>query len=391
NAVYERVAQLPAPYNANAGLPTDSIASPAAGNTFVHEADFTLEFDLDTLPSASGIFISLRYQDASNYWWIWIDLAGNFRLYEEVGGSTLRADTGGLSGGEHIRLTANGSKISAWYDDTLAWEYESATNFATETNGEVDSLGTGGVISNLKTFPMLLEDEVRGNVVANTEFTHPADGRISFVLDTLPSADNTLVYFRVQDAANLWYININSAGRIYLYEYVDGAATSRDSVVALSGGEFIEIEFTGSTITGYYNGVQLWQWTDATNFVTETTGEVKSLGTGGAISHLKTEQLNPLTIQGIATDWLMGRRQAGEAFEHEADCIIEFMVDELSGAGQIEVLFRIQDLSPGDVDCWEVFINASGDIRIYELVSSSTVLRATALGALSGGERIVII
>jgi hypothetical protein len=49
-----------------------------------------------------------------------------------------------------------GTTIKGYYNTTLAWTYASATNFATETDGKLTALGTGGRISSLIAWPVTL-------------------------------------------------------------------------------------------------------------------------------------------------------------------------------------------------------------------------------------------
>ena len=53
-------------------------------------------------------------------------------------------------------MEADGNTITGRIDESQAWSYASATNFATETDGEVDALGTGGAVSDLITLPRTL-------------------------------------------------------------------------------------------------------------------------------------------------------------------------------------------------------------------------------------------
>lgn len=155
-----RVAQLAAPWTTDNGIATDSIASPSAGNTFTHEADCLFEFTVDSLPSAGAISIFFRIQDSSNYWQLYINYGGGnntLGLYEIVAGSgTSRGGANVVNVNDRIVLICDDETITAYCNNALAWSYGSATNFKTATGGELDSLGTDGVISNLITWPRTL-------------------------------------------------------------------------------------------------------------------------------------------------------------------------------------------------------------------------------------------
>jgi hypothetical protein len=132
-----------------------------------------------------------------------------------------------------------------------------------------------------------------GNVPASTTFPHPADCRIEYIVTTLPSGGSILVRFRAQDSSNAWSIRTNASGSLILDEIVDGSAQPPRASMAsgLAAGHKVEIVVNGITIQGYSNGVLRWTYSSATNFQTQTSGIVASLGTGGAIADLKVRPL----------------------------------------------------------------------------------------------------
>jgi hypothetical protein len=138
------------------GLGTSVMPGPlAVGDAFTHEADGMIEFQLDALPSASAIQVQFRRQDASNFWFANLSNSGAFSLYETVSGTpTLRGTAAGvLVAGQRIVVDFRGTTIRGYHDTTLDWTYASATNFQTETDGAVNSLGTGGRASSLLSWP----------------------------------------------------------------------------------------------------------------------------------------------------------------------------------------------------------------------------------------------
>lgn len=150
----------PEPFDTDDGLATDTHnGSVAAGTTFIHEADMLLEFTATTVPSAGNASIVFRAFDASNYWQVSVFSSGVFSLFEVVaGGYVSRASTGSgtVGNGHRVVVIAEGTTIRGYSDNVLRWTYASATNFATATAGDVFSLGTGGVASDLKTWPRTL-------------------------------------------------------------------------------------------------------------------------------------------------------------------------------------------------------------------------------------------
>lgn len=159
---YLRVTQLPAPFDTDDGLATDTHGgSVAAGTTFAHEADCLVEYTVTMLSALGNIDVLFRVQDASNYWICRTNSSGDISLQEVVAGSaTQRSNTAGVvANGHRIVIIADGTTIKVYSNNTLRITYASATNFATATAGEVDALGTGGVVSDLKTWPRTLSGE----------------------------------------------------------------------------------------------------------------------------------------------------------------------------------------------------------------------------------------
>lgn len=290
------------------GTGTSSIASPAAGNTFVHTADTLIEFTLTTMPSSGNIDIRFRKQDGSNYWYLRITAAGALSLIEVHPGIDVRATAAGvLSGGEKITLKVNNETITGYYNGTQAWSYASATNFKTATTGEINSLGTGGAITNftaktLNGIANLASSNHPGKGLATSvlpgpraganTFTHEADCVWEFTLDALPSAGNIDIAFRKQDATHEWILRIVNTGVMALVEDNAGETNRAATGAVLVGNERLTIIASGSTIRGYYNTTLAWVYASATNFSTQTGGNINSLGTGGRVSNLIAWPLN---------------------------------------------------------------------------------------------------
>jgi hypothetical protein len=118
---------------------------------YTHQANFIMEFTVNTLPGSGGIMLSFRAQDANNRWALYITAAGNIYLYEYVTGSpTSRASaSGAVSNGSRVTVAATDETITAYVDGTQAWTYTSAANFKTETTGKIVSLSSGAEIANL--------------------------------------------------------------------------------------------------------------------------------------------------------------------------------------------------------------------------------------------------
>lgn len=159
-----RVLDLPAPFNTDYGLATNRIAGAvSAGATFVHEANCLIEFVLTTIGSAGFAYIDYRKQDDNNCWRIRWNSSGTLALIERVAGvDTERGSaTSVLSNGHRVVVIADGTTIRVYSNNVLRITYASATNFATETDGELEALGTGGAVSDIVAWPRTLTGQAK--------------------------------------------------------------------------------------------------------------------------------------------------------------------------------------------------------------------------------------
>lgn len=164
NFNYMRARQLAAPWQDDYGIITGRKAgSVSASTTFAHEADCLIEFNVATVPSAGSIKVFFRVQDASNYWEIDIDNTGALVLNEVVASSpTSRGSAAGVvANGDRIVIIADDTTIRVFEANTLRITYASASNFKTETTGELDSLGTGGAVDDLVTWPRTISGSAK--------------------------------------------------------------------------------------------------------------------------------------------------------------------------------------------------------------------------------------
>jgi hypothetical protein len=93
------------------------------------------------------------------------------------------------------------------------------------------------------------------------------------------------------------------------------------------------------------------------------------------------------TDYGLATDQHAGNVPVSTTFTHEADCLIEFVVDALPGSGSLIVAFRRQD----SANEWRIQVNSTGDLSLFEYVDSVGTNRASAAGVVAPGNRVVVI
>lgn len=157
-----KVADLDAPWNTDFGISVQRLSgSVAAGTSFTHEADCLIEYTVTAVSSGADMDVLFRIQDASNYWRLRVNNAGGLILAEVVAGTpTTRGSVAGVvANGDRVVIVAAGSTIRVYEANTLRITYASATNFATATAGEVDTLGTGGVVSDLISWPRTLSNQ----------------------------------------------------------------------------------------------------------------------------------------------------------------------------------------------------------------------------------------
>lgn len=164
-----RAIQLPAPFDTDTGLATDTHSGAvAAGATFTHESDFVLEFTVDTLPSAGGI--NIRFRKSGTSWWaVYIDSAGSISLLEVVNSSSTQRGVvaGVVSNGHRIVVIADDESIRVFSNNISRINYSSAASSKTNTNGENAGLGTGGAVSDLYTWPRTLGATAETTQAAN--------------------------------------------------------------------------------------------------------------------------------------------------------------------------------------------------------------------------------
>jgi hypothetical protein len=154
-----RHAQLAGIWSTAYDIATQRLAGArSAADTFTHEADTLIEFTVTTLPSSGQIEVRFRIQDTSNYWQVTIDASGDLDLDEVVAGSATQRGTSAaaIANGDRIVITANDQTLRVYEANTLDITYTSAANFKTETSGEIESLGTGGAVSDLIAWPRTL-------------------------------------------------------------------------------------------------------------------------------------------------------------------------------------------------------------------------------------------
>ncbi len=176
---YWKTFQMATPFDTDDGYASytdDGPLSPGGGDdTFTHEANSIIEFAITTLPTSGELQFRFREQDTSNYWVVEIDSSKHFRLYEVVSGSPTQrgAGWGVANAGDRVVIRMYGSEIvghigtdtSSSDGCTMRWDYESATNFQTETDGRFVDAGSGWQVDDFKVWP----SDVSGAALAELE------------------------------------------------------------------------------------------------------------------------------------------------------------------------------------------------------------------------------
>jgi len=163
---YMRIAQLGGPWASDYGIATTRLAGARSANdTFAHEANaLWIDFTLTTLPSSGNIEIEFRRTDSNNCWKLQVTSASTFSLVEVVAGTpTTRASITSNANGDRLLCVMEGAKTRLMRfragASTNSSVYASVSTFTTQTSGVISSLGTGGAISDLVTWPRVLSGD----------------------------------------------------------------------------------------------------------------------------------------------------------------------------------------------------------------------------------------
>jgi hypothetical protein len=124
----------------------------SAGQTWTApNANFFLQKVLTTRPSAGSEIMKFRVQDASNYLVNSIANTTGIQTLEKVvaGVATAIGSGGAATNGAVCKYVANGTNVQAFVAATQSYSV-TVTEFATSTGGELNSLGTGGAVSDIE-------------------------------------------------------------------------------------------------------------------------------------------------------------------------------------------------------------------------------------------------
>jgi hypothetical protein len=153
-----RNGQLAAPWTTDNGIATQVLSGARApADTFIHEGNAFVEFTVTALTTTTVMQVSFREQDASNYWYVEINAAGDLILNEVIATvpNVRQTALAAVGAGDRVVIEMNGASIMAYVDRALAWTHGTATNFQTETDGGLLADGDG-TISDIISWPKTL-------------------------------------------------------------------------------------------------------------------------------------------------------------------------------------------------------------------------------------------
>lgn len=122
-------------------------------------------------------------------------------------------------------------------------------------------------------------------VATNTD-SHMADCWLDWTQTTVPSGGTQQIDFRRASETERWYLTLDSAGAITLYEDTGGSDTSRGTWTGVVNGNRIMVLADSTTIKVYVADTLRITYASASTNATATTWYVTGLGTGGAIADL---------------------------------------------------------------------------------------------------------
>lgn len=377
---------------------------------------------------------------------LWEVVAGVFTSRGSVGAGT-------VTDGHRIVVVADGSTIRVYSNNVLRFTYSSASNFATATSGILNALGTGGAVSDIISWPRtlsgatatLLDDAVNGigTFLLNDEFTTTEGGAIpspytegngSLVITdtnakmsiasgklTFATGGATLGDPGVWEASRVRSAGLTVVGKINpassgieigwdtnqltsplnSIRFASGLDFRSNGTAIAQGSYSFGVEYSLAIVLRSNGSLFLIKggvfsvWTVYfVGFGDTTTPLYANAAIINATSIATLDNFRVLDLAapfndsyGLATQRLAGAQSAGVTFTHEANCVIEWVQTTVPSASSTRVMLRRQDAN----NRWDVVINSSGDITLWEVVAGSGTSRANASAVVANGHRVVIV
>jgi hypothetical protein len=159
-------------------------------------------------------------------------------------------------------------------------------------------IGIGGVLGGVG--GCVPYDEIAGNVSLGADYTHPADGVVAFTVTSLISSGVMQVEFRRVDANNALFADVAANGDLKLRQRLAGTGTTLSTAAGVvAAGHRVVMVFEGTSVTFYSNGVLRFANPSVSNFATATLGQLRGLGTGGAVSDIRAWTLACRASEGV--------------------------------------------------------------------------------------------
>lgn len=252
---------------------------PAATTGNAPDGDMLWRYVAATRPSAGSILLNLRRQDASNYWQNEIVGSNGNHLLDEVvaASSTNRISAAAaVTNGEKITARLIGNQATLYSTNTQDGQYTSAINHLRQLGYDLNSLGTGGVINDLRGYKAYARDEsgLGSELVANSDFSAwAADNPVGWTVTEGGTGSITQVAggCRILSATDLVDISqsILTSGKYYSYTLVVDSYVSGTAQM-----------YTGNTVSNLINISAAGTYTGYFIAVGATAGIKRQLGVG---------------------------------------------------------------------------------------------------------------
>lgn len=157
---FVRAIQLSGLWSTDYAVATQRLAGArSAGDVFAHQADCLIEFTVTTVPTADQIEVWFRSPTVgTDGWRVTIDNTGALDLDEVVATVVTQRGTaaGVIVNGDRIVIVAFGETIKVYEANNLRITYALAATQKTQTNGELETEGTDGSVSDIVAWPRTL-------------------------------------------------------------------------------------------------------------------------------------------------------------------------------------------------------------------------------------------
>jgi hypothetical protein len=143
-------------FAADSGVATSRLAGArAAGDSFIQTADAIVEFTVTTRQSAGNSSVYFRMVAASDALLLQWNAIGTVTLFTKIANgftAIIASASGAIADGTRVVIRMTGAAVSIYLNDVL-WTTQTISQWATATNGKLNALGTGAVVSEIIAWP----------------------------------------------------------------------------------------------------------------------------------------------------------------------------------------------------------------------------------------------